>query len=84
MTDYRDVEHHADYRDPRVTTPPGGAGRWLAIAAGVVVVVLVLLSLMFGGSGTDTAVTQDPAATSQPAALPAADPAGEPVAPAAE
>jgi hypothetical protein len=83
MTDYRDVEHHADYRDPRVTTPPGGAGRWLAIAAGVVV-VLVLLSLMFGGSGTDTAVTQDPAATSQPAALPAADPAGEPVAPAAE
>jgi hypothetical protein len=61
----------------------GGAGRWLAIAAGVVV-VLVLLSLMFGGSGTDTAVTQDPAATSEPTALPAADPAAEPVAPATE
>jgi hypothetical protein len=72
MTDYRVVEHHADYRDPRVTTPPGGVGRWLAIAAGVVV-VLVLLSLMFGGAG-------DPAPQTAPADMAPAEGSVEPAA----
>jgi hypothetical protein len=64
-----------NYRDPKVTTEQrrtsGGAMRWVWIALAVIV-VLLLLSWIFGGFGDDTVTTVPvepvtPAATTPPA-----------------
>ena len=62
-----------DYRDPKVTTPRGGRAamtRWIGLAVGAVV-VLVLLGWLLGGSGEPDPTTAtepaSPAATTEPA-----------------
>ena len=48
----------AKYRDPKVTTPTdrsGGIGRWIAIAAAILILAL-LIGWWMSGDGDDTAV----------------------------
>ena len=44
-----------DYRDPKVTADSGGTGKWIAIAIGVLL-LLLLLAWLFGLFGNDDAV----------------------------
>ena len=61
----------ADYRDPKVTSTgkkSGGMGRWLGIAAAVIILLLLLAWLLgwFGGQEVETVeptVIEEPAAT---------------------